>query len=185
MRRSPTSCGAVMAELDIGQHCQVEHCRQRGDLAVLSSGHGRLGPTVSSRIVVAGEGAGTGSGRSLRRQGGFVSPGSAVRCVGIFFLAPEPLEETCGLFRSEPWNFRKHALPRSLCFSSVPGQELVVSFLLLFDVGRLVLPSGPATTTLGKPLSKLFNLLLTCQMESGEVSFSPVFVASRENALSF
>ncbi|KAF3822577.1 hypothetical protein GH733_007951, partial [Mirounga leonina] len=32
-----------MAELDVGQHCQVEHCRQRGDLAVLSRGRGRPG----------------------------------------------------------------------------------------------------------------------------------------------
>lgn len=32
------------------------------------------------------EGGGAGAGWSLRRQGGFVSLGSAVRCIGIFFL---------------------------------------------------------------------------------------------------
>lgn len=154
-----------MAELDIGQHCQVEHCRQRGDLAVLSYEHGRLGPTVSSRRVVAGEGGGRCWGGVKSEEAGWIRLSWVCsEMYWYFFLAPEPLEETCGLFRSEPCNFRKHALQRSLCFSSVPGQELVVSFLLLFDVGRPVFPADPATTTLGKPLSKLFNLLLTCQM---------------------
>ncbi|XP_037058251.1 AN1-type zinc finger protein 1 isoform X2 [Peromyscus leucopus] len=38
-----------MAELDIGQHCQVQHCRQRGDAGSPVPGRGRPGPASDGR----------------------------------------------------------------------------------------------------------------------------------------
>lgn len=46
----PRLCGrGKMAELDIGQHCQVQHCRQRGDAGNPIPARGRAGPGSDDR----------------------------------------------------------------------------------------------------------------------------------------
>lgn len=133
---------------------------------------------------------GRGAGSSLRRQGGYVPPGSAVRCVGIF-VAPEPLAVWRSLWKGtmqflETWlavfilGF-ECALPRS-CVAPSPFWHLGLG------VWRPVFPSGPATAALGK--TPLFPKLFICSSSVRWRSWARsvlnlVFAASSENALSF
>ncbi|KAF5926355.1 hypothetical protein HPG69_011486, partial [Diceros bicornis minor] len=157
-----------MAELDVGRHCQLEHCRQRGD-------RGGPHPLVlrrAGRRVRAGRGA----GRSVRRRGGRSPGGRDLRTRAV----PQdvPCRARLGL-RVRLAEQRRPLLSqgRGERDAEVPSARLV-----------------PPLLRWAKRFSNVFFVcpLLVCQAkELGEASFSPGFPellgrgASGEKALSF